>query len=567
MDSTAAVAGFDPSALIRAAYPAGVDYDAPVLTRSLVDVFETAAERFSRRPCLFFLGRRWSYAAVRDQVRTLSAGLAAQGIGPGRRVALLLPNSPYSVWFYFAVLTAGATVVNLNPLYSPAEIDAALADSEPDLLVTVDIKLLHDKAAAAVARRASTAPELRLVVCAFAAALPWWKGIAFRWAKRKDLATPAPDALRCAELFAAGRAARRKGWIPPAIDPLRDVAVLQYTGGTTGEPKAAMLTHAALAANAQQCVLWFVGARPGAEKMLAVLPLFHVFAMTVAMNAALEIGAEIQLLPRFDLPSLMQHIAAEKPTVFPGVPSIFAAIVGRRTAGDLTSLRYAISGGAPLAEEIKRRFEGAAGCPLVEGYGLTESSPVVAANPFDGRARAGCIGLPFPGVRLRLIDPDAPGRSLAPDERGEVLVQGPQLMAGYWRRPAETAAIFLDGWLRTGDVAQIDPDGFVRIVDRIKDLILCGGYNVYPRMVEDAALAHPEVMEAAAVGIADGLRGEWVKLYVAPQEGATLDVGSLEAHLTRSLAPHERPRRIEVRPSLPKTLIGKIDKKALRAKT
>ena len=350
------------------------------------------------------------------------------------------------------------------------------------------------------------------------------------------------------------------------IDPLTDVAVLQYTGGTTGHPKGAALTHANLYTNAAQLALWAPDVEQGREKTLAVLPLFHSFGMTAVMNLGLMLGAEMILLPRFSATEVLAAIDREKPSIFIGVPTMFSAIVEHRDIAkyDLTSLKYCLSGGAPLLIALQRRFEEATGCKLIEGYGLSEASPVCTVNPLSG-GKAGSAGLPLPATVIEIAALDNPGRILGPGERGEICVSGPQVMSGYANRASENVAAFRGLRLHTGDVGYLDGDGYLFIVDRIKDLILSSGFNVYPRQVEEAIALHPAVAESAVCGIPDAHRGEIIKAYVRLRDGATLNAAELRAFLSGKLAPFELPRAIEFRDSLPHTFLGKVSKKELKA--
>ena len=346
-----------------------------------------------------------------------------------------------------------------------------------------------------------------------------------------------------------------------------DLAVLQYTGGTTGTPKAAMLSHANLTANLRQMQAWAPELRPGHERLVAVLPFFHVFALTSVLNGGVAMGAELVVLPRFEAKPLLEAIRRTRPTIFHGVPTLFKAVLDAgATRADLESVRYTLSGGAPLPLEIKRAFDAASGCRLVEGYGLTESSPVAFCNPLTGPEREGSIGLPVPGVRAEIRDPDDPARALPPGERGELCLAGPNIMSGYWNRPAESAKTFTaDGMLRTGDIGIMDPDGYVILVDRLKDLIICSGYNVYPRNIEEALYQHPAVVAATVVGMPDGYRGESPAAFVELQPGATASTEALRAHLKERLSPIEMPKLIEIRAELPRTAVGKLSKKELKA--
>jgi len=394
------------------------------------------------------------------------------------------------------------------------------------------------------------------VVCGMGQALSFTKMALFLLFKRREVsATPADDAhVRFSKLIA-------NDGIPAVvdIDPHKDIAVFQYTGGTTGLPKGAMLTHANLYANTVQTGLWAIGLEPGQEKVLAVLPLFHVFGMTAVMNLSLYCGSEILLLPRFKLSEALGVIAREKPTVLMGVPTIYSAIneSKERETFDLSSLKYCVSGGAPLPMTIRSKFEKLTGCDLVEGYGLTEAGPVCTINPIGGLNKADSAGLPLPGTLIEIISLDDPTKVLPIGETGEIVVSGPQVMAGYWNQPQETHDVLQDGRLCTGDVGYLDEDGYIYIVDRIKDLIISAGFNVYPRMVEEAILLHPAVAEVAVCGIPDTHRGEVVKAFVKTRDDQGLTGAALRAFLKDKLAPFEIPRRVEFRQDIPKTLVGK----------
>ncbi|HEV7372483.1 long-chain fatty acid--CoA ligase [Arenibaculum sp.] len=540
------------------AYPADVDWGARLPEQPLHELFDEAAARFSDRPCIDFLGKRYTYGQIGRLVDRAAAGLQGLGVGKGVRVGLFLPNCPYFVIFYFAILKAGGTVVNMNPLYAERELAMQIEDSGTDLVVTLDLAVLYGK----MARVLRETRLKRLVICRMQDALTWPKSWLFPVLKRKEKAAiPADDRhVPFARLIAGPQAPR-----PVAIDPREDVAVLQYTGGTTGLPKGAMLTHANIFANTVQSVLWYPEVRFGQERMLAVLPFFHVFAMTAVMNLSLNIGAELVMLPRFELLQVVKTIHEKKPTLFMGVPTIYTAIGGMEGIDryDLSSLVFCISGGAPLPGEVKAAFERRTGCALVEGYGLTESSPVATINPIKGSDKVGSIGLPVPGTVIEIVSLEDRSRVLPLGERGEVCIRGPQVMKGYWNHPEETAGVLVDGRLHTGDVGYIDEDGFVYIVDRIKDMILCGGYNVYPRNVEEAVYLHPAVAEVVVAGVPDPYRGQTVKAYVKLAEGHTLTQEDLARFLRDKLSPIEIPKLLEIRDELPKTMIGKLSRKAL----
>lgn len=516
--------------------------------------------RFGARPALDFLGRKMSYAEVGEIVDRLAAGLQARGLKRGDRIGLFMPNTPYYPFFYFAALKAGAQIVNYNPLAAVMEIERQIIDSGTSWMVTLDVKLLIDKLRQAFGRT----PLDRVIVCPLSGVLPPAKALATRLKALFRPAAPRGDAHfhRFAEYLRDP-----KDFVSVPIDPRHDVAILQYTGGTTGLPKAAMLTHANISANTEQCRLWFPEARMGEERVVAVLPFFHVFGMTVVMNLGMSFGAELLMLPRFTIAGLMTLIVTKRPTLMIGVPTIYAALNQAATEKprDMTSIRFCFSGGAPLPVEVKTRFEQLTGCRLVEGYGLTESAPVAVAGPLDGRQKPACVGLPVPGTIIEIRDPEAIERVMPVGEKGEVCITGPQVMKGYLGRPEDTEAAVGHGFLRTGDIGYMDEEGWVFLVDRMKDLILCGGFNVYPRLVEEAINAHPAVAEVTVIGVPHQYRGETVKAFVVVRPGASLGAEELSAFLRDRLSPIETPKEIEFRESLPKTMIGKLSKKELVA--
>ncbi|MBM3518525.1 MAG: long-chain fatty acid--CoA ligase, partial [Alphaproteobacteria bacterium] len=457
-------------------YPRGVDWNAELPVKPLQALLDDARHRFPDSSCCDFLGRRFTFGQIADMAERAATGFQKLGVGKGIKVGLFLPNCPQFIVAYYGILKAGGTVVNYSPLYSEPELLQQVEDSQTDVMVTLDLKLLYPKMAAILRKsRLKT-----LVVGSLSEVLPFPKSLLYPIAKRRDLVSVPNDSahLSFRELMHNDGA-----YAPPSIDPHQDVAVLQYTGGTTGVSKGAMLTHANLYVNTIQTCRWFTNMEPGRERILGVLPFFHVFAMTVVMNQGLYAGAEIIIHPRFDLEAALKDIAAKKPTIMPGVPTMFAAINRHPNLAqyDLRSLKACLSGGAPLPQEVKQRFEQLTGCKLVEGYGLTEASPVVSANPLEGATKLGSIGLPLPGTRIVITDRDDPSRVLPLGEDGEICVEGPQVMAGYWRSAEATAESFRGGRLRTGDVGHMDRDGYTYIIDRIKDLILVGGFNVYPR--------------------------------------------------------------------------------------
>jgi long-chain acyl-CoA synthetase len=538
----------------------GIDRTTPVAATPVTWLLEEAVRRFPDRPAMDFLGKQTSYGDLAKLVDDAARGFQHLGVARGSRVALCLPNTPYYVICFFAVLKAGGVVVNLNPLYVEKEIRHLVEDSGATILVTLDLEQITKKIVPLVGNSCLE----KLIVCPMADILPTFKKLAFSLFKKKEIASFPEDPQRYIRFT---RLLEGKGAVTrAAVDPLNDIAVLQYTGGTTGIPKAAMLTHANLTGNCDQLARLVPDMPIGHGSMLVQLPLFHVFAMTVAMNLAIQFAAEMILLPRYDKDMLRKTIKRKKPTMFPGVPTLYTNIneAASKEKWELSSIRYCISGGAPLPMEVRQRFESLSGCQLVEGYGLSEASPVVSCNEMGG-VRDGSIGIPLPGTIVEIRDPENPTRIMPQGEKGEVCVRGPQVMKGYWRRTDETANVFIEGALRTGDVGYIDEDGFIFIVDRIKDLIIAGGYNVYPRIIEEALYLHPAIAEAVVIGVPDANKGQVPKAFVTLREGHDVTEEELHKFLTGHISPIERPRQIEFRTSLPKTLVGKLSKKELVA--
>ena len=473
-------------------YPEGVNWNQAFQAIPLGELLDRAAAAHPTSVCTNFLGSRKTYAEIGKLADQAAKGLQSLGVGKGSKVGLFLPNSPTFIIYYFAVLKAGGTVVNYNPLYTLEELTAQIRDSETEIMVTLDLKLLFDKVEALI--QAGTLK--RAIVASFPALLPSAKSLLYKLFKSRDLARPQASAIAPKLIYDADVLASAHSFAKPAIDPLHDLAVLQYTGGTTGTPKGAMLTHANVSINVQQSVAWVPGLQPGQERVLGALPFFHVFAMTAVMNFAIATAAEIVIMPRFVLADALALITKTRPTMMPGVPTMFIAMLNhpKLASFDLTSLKFCLSGGAPLLLETKQKFEALTGCKVVEAYGLSEASPAVTINPLGGPVKDMSIGQPIPGTVVSLRNPADPIEEVPSGEKGEICIQGPQVMKGYWKKPEETKAqLTPDGFLRTGDVATMDAEGFIYIVDRIKDLIICSGYNVYPRNIEEAISTHPAV--------------------------------------------------------------------------
>lgn len=545
-------------------YPQNVQWDQSFKAEPLYELLDASVRKSSGLTCTNFLGRKLTYSEIGKLSHTVAAGLQKIGVKKGTKVGLFLPNCPTFIVYYFAILRAGGVVVNYNPLYTVEELAYQVKDSETELMITLDLKLLFDKIETLI--HDGTLP--RAVICSFPSLLPAAKSVLFKLVKGKELARTSSSKVRDKLVLEGELLAKAGSLTPVAIDPETDIAVLQYTGGTTGTPKGAMLTHGNVYINVLQVISWAPGLIYGRERVMGVLPFFHVFAMTVVMNFGVAKAAEIIIMPRFQLDDALKLIDKTHPTVMPGVPTLFNALANHPKIGnfDLSSLKFCLSGGAPLPLEVKNAFEAVAKCKVVEGYGLSETSPVATANPVDGPIKEKSIGLPLPSTIISLRALDDPGREVPQGEKGEICISGPQVMKGYWRRPAETADQFTaDGFLRTGDVARCDDAGFYYIEDRIKDLIICSGYNVYPRRVEDAIYTHPAVEEVTVIGIPDKYRGEAPKAFVKLRANQTVTTEALLQHLTTKLSKIELPSEIEFRDQLPKTMIGKLSKKELKA--
>lgn len=521
-------------------------------------VFEESASRWPDRPCTDFMGQISRYGEIAEKVNRLAKGLQNLGVVKGDRVGLCLPNCPYFVISYFAVMKIGALVVNYNPLYTTEEIREQIIDSATSVMVTLNLKSIYPKVEAALDGTSLRA----IVVSSLGDALPPMKELLFKALNRSQI-TQVSDDIR---VFPFEKLVSQEGHPDPVdMDPETDIAVLQYTGGTTGRPKGAMLSHANLTANIDQVKIWLGDVDPEGERVLCVIPFFHVFAMTAAMNLGIATGSELILLPRFELDDVLKTIDVRKPTLFPAVPTIFGAINNFKELDrfDLSSIRFCISGGASLPGAVKLEFEKLTGCVVVEGYGMTEASPVISCNPPDGENKDLSIGLPLPWTEVEIRSLDNPDKVEKTGERGQLAIRGPQVMQGYWNRPEETQETLRNGWLMSGDIGHVDEDGYLFLTDRLKDVILCSGYNVYPRVIEDAVYKHPDVDEVSVIAVPDEYRGEAPKAFIKLKAGASLSEEDLLAFAEQHLNPIEKLAEIEFRDELPKTMIGKLSKKEL----
>jgi long-chain acyl-CoA synthetase len=507
----------------------------------LYSLLADAAARHPDLPALRFATVTLSYAQVWAQAQRFAAALASLGLRKGDRVALMLPNCPQYVIAYYGTLRAGGAVAQVNPLYTPRELEYVLKDSGADIIVIADV----------------LAPALQVVNLNL---------------KHVVVVTLKGDVPLRAGAHQFQRLLAETTGAPPdvSIDPRADVAALQYTGGTTGISKAAMLTHFNLLANVRQAQAWNPGSGPpGTERILTVVPLFHAYGMTICMNFGIAAGYELILLPRFDLPEVMQTIKVAQPTYFPGVPTMYVAVTNfpNAEAYGVSSIRYCNSGAAPLPLEVSAAFEQRFGGKIREGYGLSETSPFSHGQPFVLEPRPGTVGMPAPDTDSDIVDVETGTRALPPGEVGEIRIRGPQVMKGYWNRPDETATALRDGWLYTGDLGTMDADGYFSIVDRKKDMIIASGYNVYPRDVEEVLYEHPGVLECCVAGVPDSYRGETVKAFIVKRPNADLTPEALDSFCRARLAAFKVPRLYEFRQALPRTAVGKVLRRQLIAES
>ena len=543
-------------------YPEGIAWDVPIDTRPVHEQVLAACAKNPSAVALDFLGGTTSFGDLAKKIIAFAGALQHQfGIKKGSRVALMLPNTPFYPIAYYAVLRAGGTVVNCNPLYTFKELSHITENAGADVLITLDLKLLFEKAEALI----DAGHVKTIVVCHFPNALPPLKKILFSLAKRKDLSKVSASRIATRVVHFDEMIARHETPDAVVVDATMDIAVQQYTGGTTGVPRGALLSHANIAANMSQIDKWGDGVFYPPSKVVAVLPFFHIFAMTTCMNVPLCNGTQVVMLPRFDLKNLLALLVRTRANVLPAVPTLLTAIAraDSATREKLKSIEVAISGGASLSDEIRGEFKLKSDALLAEGYGLTEASPVVCCAAVRVPSKPLSIGMPLPGTDIRFVDPDS-GKVVGIGENGELQVKGPQVMVGYFNDDAATRDAFQDGWLRTGDVGHMDEDGYVFLVDRIKDLIICSGFKVYPRVIEEALVTHPAVDETNVIGVRDDYRGEAPIAFVKLKAGQQASEAELKTFLAQTLSKIEMPREIIFKDALPKTLIGKLSKKELR---
>jgi len=536
--------------------PAHLEYE----TLPLFEYLDRAAARYPQRTALAFQNLRLGYAQLKDQAETVAANLQRLGVVKGDRVAIMLPNLPQTVIAYWGVLKAGGVVVMTNPLYMEKELVHHITDSGSRIMITLDrlwpkVSSLWPKLELSTVITTSVADGLRF---------PLNLLYPIKARKEKTAVSVPHDGKHVLPWKVLTK--KKTAFEPVSIDPSQDLAVLQYTGGTTGVAKGVMLGHDNMGANVQQCaaVLHAIGDEP--EVFLGLLPYFHVYGLTVCINFATALGATVAPYPQFVPQEVLKAIDKVKPTIFPSAPAVFNALLQQKNIKnfDLRSIRYCVTGSAPMPVELAKQFKDLTGAEIIEGFGLTETSPVTHLNPLRGQRKTGSIGLPFPDTDASIVDTDMGFEHLPPGQVGELVIRGPQVMHGYWGRPKETAQALRNNWLYTGDIASMDEEGYFFIVDRKKDLIISGGYNIYPREIDEVLYEHPQVADAVCVGIPHKTRGEILKAYIVPKEGETIDKKELTAFCRQKLANYKVPKKIEFRQELPKTIVGKVLRRVLR---
>lgn len=518
------------------------------------------AERFPDKIAIHFMGKELTYKQLYDDALSFAGYLQEIGISKNDRVAIMLPNTPQAVISYFGILIAGGIVVQTNPLYTERELEYQMQDSGAKAIITLDI--LYP-------RVSKVMPQTNLqhiIVTAIKDYLPFPKNLAYPFIQKKQYGIVVKVKHEgSTHLFSETIKMKHNNITTYDFNSDEDIALLQYTGGTTGSPKGVMLTHKNLISNTTMSEAWLYKAKVGEGSMLGIVPFFHVYGMTVCMILSIKMACKMILLPKFDALTTLKTIHKQRPTLFPGAPTIYIGLLNHPDLKkyDLSSIEACISGSAPLPLEVQEKFEEVTGGKLVEGYGLSEASPVTHSNfLWDVERVKGSIGVPYPDTDVRILSVET-GEPLPIKEIGEIVIKGPQIMKGYWNRPVETDEVLKDGWLYTGDLGYMDEKGYFYVVDRKKDMIIAGGYNIYPREIEEVLYEHPDVLEAVAAGVPDAYRGETVKAYIVLKEGSTLTEEEINQFARKYLAAYKAPRLYEFRKELPKTAVGKILRRML----
>jgi|SRR5579884_434502 len=538
----------------EASVPAHLSYPPVPLHQLLID----STQKYPNHNAFLFYGKGMSYRELDEETNRFAQALLNLGVRKGDRVAVMLPNLPQCVIAYYGALKIGAVVVMTNPLYVERELQIQLSDSRAETIVALDFFYPRIEKV-----KKETALK-NIILTSVRDKLPWLLSLLYPIKARKEgqwvQVEKKPPIYDMMEIMSQAPSA------PPAVSVAPDdLALLQYTGGTTGVPKGVMLTHQNLVSNTLQCRHWMPSLREGNEIVLAVVPFFHVYGMSACMNLSIYLGTTLVLLPRFVTKDVLQTIQKTRATLFMGVQAMYVAINNFPDVKkyDLSSIRVCISGAGPLHVEVQRQFEALTGGKVVEGYGLSEAAPVTHVNPIYGKRKPGSIGLPVPDTDAKIVDIETGTQTLPVGEVGELIVQGPQVMKGYWQKPEETAAVLRNGWLHTGDMARMDEEGYFFIVDRKKDMIKTRGENVYPREVEEALYRHPKVKDAVVVGLPDTFAVEKIKAYLVLKDGESVTVEEIISFCRKELSKFKVPQEIEFRKELPKTIIGKVLRRIL----
>ncbi|SDZ53564.1 long-chain acyl-CoA synthetase [Evansella caseinilytica] len=535
--------------------PATIEYE----NKSLQSYLKSAAEKFPEKDALDFMGKAMTYRDVYDSALRLADRLRSIGVKEGDRVAIMLANSPQAVISYYGALFAGAIVVQTNPLYVEREIEHQMNDSGAKVMICLD--LVYPR----VAKVKEKTKLEHIIVTGIKDYLPFPKNLIYPFIQKKNTGIKVQlaynDRLHSFVDFIYEGAPLE---VKQDINPLEDIALLQYTGGTTGPAKGVMLTHYNLVVNTQQCQEWMYKIEEGEEVILAALPFFHVYGMTAVMNLSIRMGFKMIIVPKFDPKSILKAIEKHKATIYPGAPTMYIGLLNHPDLPkhDLSSIKACVSGSAPLPVEVQNQFEEITSGRLVEGYGLTETSPIAVSNLIWGKRKTGSIGIPWPDTEVAVLSAET-GEPAGPHEIGEIIIKGPQVMKGYWKRPEDTEAAFKEEWFLSGDMGYMDEDGFFYVVDRKKDMIIAGGFNIYPREIEEVLYEHEAIQEVCIIGVPDPYRGETVKAFIVLKEGKNVTEKELEEFSRKHLAAYKIPRLYEFREELPKTMVGKILRRVL----
>lgn len=541
-------------------YPSNIPSEISWENKPLHKFLKDSAEEFMDKTAVHFLGKELSYFELYEHTLKLANYLQQLGVQKGDRVSIMLPNCPQAVIAYYAILEAGGIVVQTNPLYTERELEYQLQDSDSTYIVTLD--LLYPK----VAKMKALTNLKHIIVTSIKDYLPFPKNILYPFVQKKQQnmiiqIENTSDVHLWNKIMKTASAQE----LEIDVDVKEDVALLQYTGGTTGFPKGVMLTHENLTSNTKMCSVWLYDCDRGNESILGIIPFFHVYGMTTVMNLSIMEGYKMILLPKFEVLDVLKTIHKQKPTLFPGAPTIYIGLLNHPDLKkyDLSSIKYCISGSAPLPVEIQQQFEKETGGKLVEGYGLSEASPVTHSNLLTtNNGKKGSIGIPWPNTDSAIYSFET-NELAKPNELGEIIVKGPQVMKGYWNNQEETDAVLKDGWLFTGDIGYMDEDGYFYIVDRKKDMIIAGGLNIYPREIEEVLYEHEKIKEVVVAGVPDPYRGETVKAYIVLKDGVHATEEELNDFARKHLAPYKVPKIYEFRTDLPKTAVGKILRRKL----